>query len=231
MVRAGELDRQVEARTPDSRGTPGAARTRGTRSCRAAARCAGRSARGSGCRSRTRSVAVMPSVANGVRTHAWNPAACVRHSRSSGERADLREQLRRHRRRRRASRARDSRGARSPGRRTPGSASHRRDQASPRARGTRCARRARAGSIARNAWPMRVGRPSSVKKLSDSKPNAEPESAHTSSSTVSAQHRALHAARGQHAAFERRLRIGRGLAILRRAPSPSGWACRRAPRP
>ena len=36
------------------------------------------------------------------------------------------------------------------------------------------------------ACPIRVGRPSSVKKLSDSKPNAAPDNAHTSSSIVSA---------------------------------------------
>src|SRR6478736_5976272 len=45
-----------------------------------------------------RSVAVMPSVANGVRTHAWNPAALASGIRSlSGQRANLRHQLRRHR--------------------------------------------------------------------------------------------------------------------------------------
>ena len=87
------------------------------------------------------------------------------------------------------------------------------------------------GSIARNAWPMRVGRPSSVKKLSDSKPNAAPESAHTSSSTVSASIAPFTPPAGSMLPSSAALRVGGGLAVLVERPALAGWACRRARRP
>ena len=175
-------------RSADRRGRPGSARTRGARSIRAP----GASAGTVGARKRMPvtwvPLALMPSVAKDVRTQAWNgtaerpPSATGRTLR---ERLDPFQQVGRDRDAvapRRVAVAR--RGARPAGAR-PGPASSPRP-GSRRAPGTRPGPRARRdrsrGMPARCAW----GALRPTKKLSDSKPNAAPESAHTSNSTMRA---------------------------------------------